>query len=330
MLIVFLFILLASGSISEFFQAPAFKNDDHGQHQTLFGNNEFSNVDKISFKNPLGTFHLIKMDHNLTPWQLSFPRELSADRETISYIFEILRSVKIRKVYQQDLINMTNFSLSNPLIEMELFYNDGQRYKLLFGLINPIDNSTYLTKSDSGVIYHVDALKGSLETLDFSNFIDSKIIAFNQDDINSLKIYRGRSKNRRVQLAMKKEDKKWYGAKRRELDQKKAINYIKTLTSLRSTFILDKVNEKAQEKIDRYLTTPLYSMEITDNDNNVVTYKISAIIHSLPGIKMEKRQNFIIEASHRNHPFLFNKEDLTSFSKTQRSLASISVKKLFY
>ena len=329
-LLFFLFILLASGSISEFFQAPAFKNDVQGKYKILFDNRKLSRVDKISFKNPLGTFHLKKISNTHSPWRLSFPRELTASSDTIDHIFEILKSVKIRKIYQQDIINMANFSLSNPLIEMELFYNDGNKHKLLFGLINPIDNSTYITKSGTDVIYHVDALKGSLETLDFANFIDSKIMALNQEEIISLKIYRGPLKRGRPQLSMKKKEDQWYGSNGKKLNSQKAVNYIKSLTELKSSFILDKISEKAQVKIKNHLSTPLYSMEITDQNNNVITYKISAIINSLPGIKIERRQNFIIEASHRNHPFLFNKEDLSHFSKTQRSLTKPSVKKLFY
>ena len=304
---LFLFILLASGSISEFFQAPAFKGSSDDRYKVLFNDKDFLNIDRIAFKNPLGTFHIKKIPNALTPWKLVFPRELSAEKETIENILEILKDVKIRRVYPQEPINMANFSLSNPLIEVEIFYLDGKRNKFLLGLINPIDNSTYIMKANDDVIYHVDALKGPLETLDFTNFIDSKIIALERDAISSIKIYNGNLSGR-PKLYMKKKGDQWYGRKDRILDQKKVIDYIDSLISLKSSFILDKIEMKAQNKINFHLSNPLYSMEITDNNNNVITYKISPVISSLPGIKVERRQNFIIKSSHRDHPFLFNKK----------------------
>ncbi|MCY4523925.1 MAG: DUF4340 domain-containing protein, partial [Halobacteriovoraceae bacterium] len=293
----------------------AFKEQADGLKKNIFSNKDFINIDRIAFKNPLGTFHIKKIPNTLTPWKLIFPRELSAEKETIESIFEILKNVKTKKIYPQEPINMANFSLNNPLIEIELFYLDGKRNKLLLGLINPIDNSTYIVKANDGVIYHVDALKGPLETLDFTNFIDSKIIALDRNDINSIKIYNGPIKKRRVQLHMKKKKGNWYDKRGKILDQKKVTKYIESLLSLKSSFILDKMDDKARKKINAYLSNPLYSMEITDKNDNVITYKISSLVNSLPGIKIERRQNFIIEASHRNHPLLFNKKDLNYFTK---------------
>ena len=263
----------------------------------------------------------------MTPWRLTYPRELPASSDALENIFETLSNVKIRKIYQQDLINISNFSLNRPLIQIEFHYQD-KKNKLSFGLINPIDDSTYVMRSDTNAIYHVDALSRPLETLTFSNIIDSKIISFNQNDIKSIKIRI--SDRRKILLSVIKNEHEWKNQKGVSLNREKIEEYIKSLLSLKSSLILDKVSEKAQRRINHYLSNPLYSMEVMNQKGVMITYKISSIITSLPSVKMEKRQYFIVEASHREYPFLLEKNHLHLFSKNWRSFQEPAFKKLFY
>ena len=231
-------------------------------------------------------------------------------------MLNVLKDIKIRKIYQQDPINKSNFSLDTPLIEIELFHENESVNKLLFGLVNPIDNSTYVMKSGMEAIYHIDGLKDTLETFDFVNFIDSRIIAFDPDSIHSLSIHsvknrRSRNKKKhqkKLKLSIKRNKNQWYGpkgTKKQILNTQKVLDYLTSLSSLKSSFILDEVSDKAKKQIERYLDSPLYILEVSDKNENAVTYKISPIITSLPGVKMEKRPKLHYQGLPSQIPFSF-------------------------
>ena len=70
----FFFVILIGASISEFFQAPTLTSQKLNRYRTLFQNEEFSTINKIIFKNPLGTFHLDKSADDLTPWKIELSK----------------------------------------------------------------------------------------------------------------------------------------------------------------------------------------------------------------------------------------------------------------
>jgi hypothetical protein len=106
--------------------------------------------------------------------------------------------------------------------------------------------------------------------------------------------------------------------------------YLTDLTALKSTFILDERNEKLEKRLERYTSKPFFKLDIQTEDGNEIEYKVSYVISSLPGIKMEKKQNFIIKASNRQHPFLVNKGFINLFYKRTSSFKPIPIKKLIY
>lgn len=321
--VLFFFIItLAAGAfISELFQAPSEISHKLGHYSFVFDNEDLKNINKITLKNRLGEFHVEKSDTGFqNDWKLINPRKLPANYQTIEKILNSLDQVKIRRVYLLDHINLSNFYLKPSQMKITLFHSDNRKHVLHLGLKNSIDNSTYMMLSDRDTIYHTDALKNSLETLDLSDFIDSKIISTSLDKISSLKIFRGKIKHRQVSLGLFLKDNEWYGRNNKKLNKEKVEKYIQKLLSINIQTILDKINEKTSKKIEKHLSNAMFSVEITNKENHTFSYSVSTIVYLLPGIKMEKRQNFIVSASNRMHPYLVNKEYLYLFAKTLKNL----------
>ena len=90
--------------------------------------------------------------------------------------------------------------------------------------------------------------------------------------------------------------------------------------NLKSTIILDEVTESLKKKIERNTNNPLYSITIDEKKGSEVQYLISTRIGSLPGIKMETGQYFIIKASNRRFPFLVHKDSFSIFSIRENQL----------
>lgn len=329
-LFFFMLALFAGAFISEFFQAPTIAGHQFQGEQYLFDNREFDRVNKISLSNRLDTFHLERSQEEKSSWKLTFPRELPANKLTIDKIFNALKLIKIEKVYSQDPIHISHFDLDNPLMKITLFDDTKKSETLQLGLINPIDNSAYIMLLESDLIYQVVDLDLSLIKFDLGDFIDSRIFTPSLDSISSVRIFRGNKKLGSVSLQVKSEKGEWIGKNGKELNRDKINDYLTKLSKLKSNFILDKRSEKLENRLKKTLTRPLYTIEIEDRNNNTFTYLVSSVISSLPDIKMEKRQNFIITASNRKHPYLMNKEYLNLFGKTQRTFRKLPIKKFFY
>jgi hypothetical protein len=71
-------------------------------------------------------------------------------------------------------------------------------------------------------------------------------------------------------------------------------------------------------------------LEIKNKEEELITYTVSPIINSLPQIKTEVRQNFIIQSSARDYPFLLNKDALKLFEKRDNSFKKLGINEIFY
>lgn len=291
----------------------------------LFNQQMLADITEITLKNRLGSFVIKKNIAPNSTWNLTSPRSLKAQVKTVEKILYSLKQIKIRKIFPKDPIYILNFTLNSPQIEITLKNKGGTQQKLQLGLVNPIDNSTYGMLSNTEAIYHLDAMKYPLTTLDLSDFIDSRVFSFKPQNIASLKLYKGKKKNNNVQLYIAEQKNKWVnGINKRPLNHSLVQQHIEKLTSFKGQIILDKMTKPLIEAIDKFKQAPLYTLEVKkDGQQTLLTYLISPIISSLPDVKMEKRQNFIIQASDSKHPFILHKETLFFFRKKISSFRGI-------
>ncbi len=327
LIIFFVFALALSAGISEFFQAPKTLNQELEQYHFLFTKEQMTKYDKIRIENRLGEFTLAKNTHG--HWDLTNPRLLPASEELVTKVTRTLEGVKIRKLFPKDPINLSNFSLDNPLMKIKLSSsttNDVEE-EVHFGLVNPIDNSTYIYSESKEVIYHVDALANPLEGLGLSDFVDSKVFTMTTDNVSSFELYRGRSA---IQLSLKRDKDQWLGKNDKAVLPEEVNTYFNELLDIRSALILDKLTEKLDETLERLLKTPFYFIKVTTADGTEVTYEISTIVNNLPDVKLDKGQIYIIRASNRSHPYVFTKDSFKHYGKRYSSFKSLPFKKLFY
>lgn len=289
---------------------------------------ELNEATQITIKNRLGSFTLSKDSYNA--WQLISPREYPATEATMTQIMDALSNLKIRKIYEKDLINTSNFSLDRPQLEITFDYKDKVSQTLQVGLINPIDNSTYLTFDKKKAIYHIDAITYPFEKLDIGQFIDTRIFSIELKQIASFALYRGKIDNSNLQLEFYHRDNNWEMKDNRVLEPQKVEEYLSELLTLKSQIILDKQTDALKEKINEYLATPYYVIKIVDNEKREYIYNVTWPLASLPDIKMEKRENFLISATDRKYPFLIHKDYFAIFQKRQSQFRTLSIKKLFY
>lgn len=324
-LLIFTLTLVFAGLRSVFFQAPASTNSELSKYRSLFSQQEVQNIEELTLKNRLGQFTFKKTGQSGN-WKMSSPRSVMANSNPLNKMLNALQNLKIRRIFERDPINVSNFSLENPLISIDFTRGDGERQKLLFGLLNPIDSSTYLMFEKGDVIFHVDAVGFTLESLDLASFIDSRVFPTPPNQIKSLKIFKGQ----KSRLTLKRKEERWLDKKGNALHPTKVREFISELNQLRSLFIIDEKTPELEKALKRYLDRALYTLEIEDQRGRLTTYTVSPIINSLPEIKTEVRQNFIIQSSARDYPFLLNKEALNLLKKRDSSFNKLGIDEIFY
>jgi hypothetical protein len=323
------FLILIIGAIgSEFFQAPILTTQQFNRYRVLFKPEVLDGLQALTLKNRLGNFRVKKDDSG---WSLTNPRLLPANLKTVNSLMSELTAMKIRTISTKDAINISNFSLDKPLLSIVLEDKNGKKQQLDMGLVNPIENTTYVSFKGKDAIYHIDSLKTSLEGLDLSDFVDSRIISLPATEFKKLTLYRGViTPKTKPRLSISKEKGQWKDSKGRFYQLDEINSYLKDLTELHSNLIIDKRSEKLNEQLEKYSKSPIYTLRVEDSKAKLYEITITTVINSLDGIKMEKRQNVIVNASNKKHPYLLNKSLLKLFNKSHASFKKLSAKTLFY
>lgn len=272
-----------------------------------------SKVDKIQFKNRLGSVNLIK-DKNI--WLMKEPRIIPAKEKTIKRLLEQIKNIKIRTIHENEPINFKSFSLNNPVVELKLS-TPKQSINVKVGLINPIDNTLYMTISNSDHIYQTNLFNFQLERLDLSNFIESRVFSVEASEVARISIYQRNSNTPYSVLEWKNNNwlsKRYRPKKYNNISNANTSKKLNDIFNIKTHMIIDKSDEKLTKKISNYLGSPFLRIVIKTKDGETIKYKVSTLIKGIQKLKIEKKQYFIMSASNRDYPFLIHKSYLDEFT----------------
>lgn len=328
---IFIVVLVLTTGISEFFQAPTDQNTELTRYRTLFNNEDFAGIKEVHLKNRLGEFHFSRVENDpYARWSMILPKKFPANNDALKQLFETLKDIRIRKIFTYDAINVANFSLDAPLFEVTLIDENDSRKLLSFGLVNPIDNSTYIaTSAETEAIYHIDAVNTNIEALDMTDFVDSHIFSPKNAQIKNLKIFRGNPTGQ-PNFSIERGDRGEWLSKGRELDETKTLQWMDELLLLKTMLIVDKSTPELDETIEKLLSSPQFTIEIEDINENVLTWNVSNVIHSLPDTRIEKSSYVLVKASNRPYPYLIHKDQLRLFQPKEQTLRKLPINKIFY
>jgi len=169
----------------------------------------------------------------------------------------------------------------------------------------------------------------SFEKIELSSIIDSQIFNFNWNQVKELKIYPQRQTTPALAIEKSTDGTNWMSGQM-NLDEEKIGEYLNELISMKSHIILDKTDDELTAELDKILSVPFFKIVIVTTKDETNTYDISYFVNTLPNVKIEKKQNFIIRASNRKHPFLVNKDFMKLFYKRSNQFKGTSIKKLIY
>ena len=301
LLMVFFMIL------SEFFQIPQPPPGEAPSLQSPLLTPLLNTLDTLTVSNSLGTTHVSKRGDS---WHLHTSGGLPARKELVEQIIHSLKTINVHHFYEKDNINLRSFSLDNPTVEIHLGALDKSQ-KIKIGLINTIDDSTYLMEERSALIYQIDILPLPLHSLGLEDFIDSRLFRKPLENIQKLRILQNLSPRKsRATLTLIRTDQSWQNAKAKKLDPQKTNDWLAKFLAQKAEVILDKKSPKLEEHIKKTMARPFYTVVLTQKDGKEVSHRFSRPLTSLPDLTLEKKSFVLVTGGNGTHPLLADKSVL--------------------
>lgn len=257
----FFFILLFLGLFAEVFESQTPEVDMAQIYANPAPLAELQRLKTLRLTNKQGNFLLENTNPEGLldgPWQMVEPQSLRLKSDVVTKILEALNMIRVRNFHRLEPINVSSYSLDNPTLTL-LFNNDKNKsVEIKMGLINPIDNSAYISLSTQDQIYQIDPLNMALESYDLAQLVESKVLALNIDALLSLEIYT--EQGLETKLLKKGED--WVDQLGVVQNADKVAKFFERLDDLKSVKILENLTPEQKEAMDKTVATPLYSMKM--------------------------------------------------------------------
>jgi hypothetical protein len=326
LLLFFIFVSVAA-LFSDIFKTPNKIESNVIEQAQLFTDQNLELTKTIMLKNKSGEY-IFERDQSTSSlvWHMVSPKEISANSLFIEKLFISLTSIKVKKIYPDEKINVSNFSIDKPTSTLNLVDQNGKVITIVFGLMNTIDNSTYLKINGRKEIFHVEAPNVSLENATLLSLTESQIISIDIDMITAFKILPKNPKNSTSSLEINKRNEKWYDKDGSQLSNESTNAFLHELSSLRSSFIIENETKSQKRQISNLLKSSDYIVSITDNKNNTVRYNISPIIQEFSDIDLKNEEHFIVTVSNSNTSYIIKKEFQELFNRKSDSLKLVLIK----
>lgn len=308
LILVFTLSILVLLGYSEIFQNSLQKNNLQEFSATPISSDILDNIKTVRFKNRLGKFTITRDAKD--NWMLVEPRKMPARTKTINKILEAFRDLPIRTLHQYEPINLQSFSLKSPIMNIDFFTKLDEQVNVRIGLVNPINSTSYITVSGKDVIFQTDIIKNNLELMDLSDFINSNIFSHELSDIQKLDIYH--SNQDTSYNSLERSGDIWLSKRYKTIDMPRVDAAINEILDIKSHMIIDTKEDQLLNFINNYLKTPRYRLVIKTK-KKTVNYTITQLIKSVPELKLEKRQYFIVKSSERQFPHVIDKKYLERF-----------------
>lgn len=321
-IVFFIALVGITAFLSNALQTPIKKNSELVDQAKLFNQKELESIIRISLKNKSGEYIFERVDKNPdSAWHMVSPQNIFANSIFIEKLFSSLNIIKTKKMLANTPTNISNFSLDKPTAILTLTDDLGKKIILQVGIMNTIDNSTYLKVSEKTEIFHVEAPTISLENTTLADLIESKIFEVDIKTIISFKLYKRLSLTAQFEIA--KKNNEWISPNDRKLDPIRLEDILNDFFKLKSTFVLDKPSEAQKKQLNTLEKNPNYILRMLKSDSEQLTYTISEPITSLVDVDLKNEAHFIISTNISSNIYIVKADALNLFEIKNDILKSL-------
>jgi hypothetical protein len=313
MLVAFFFVvLLFLGLFAEVFESHTPEMDVAQIYANPVPVNELRELTRFKLINKQGTF-IFENTHPegdlLGPWQMLEPQALKVKGNVVGKIIEALNGIRVRNFHPLEPINITSFSLDNPTLTLNITNSENKKFEIKMGLINPIDNSAYLSLSGQDQIYQIDPIEMAIENYDLAQLVESKVLALNTDSLQSLEIYSPEG----LRLKVLKKENQWVDQEGATLTDIKVLKFFENLEEMKSFSILNNLTKEQQVFMDKTMATPAWSLKLI-SAQGVRTYLIGELQSDIPGTNVFRNGTFALSTDEKQSFVLVDREELRILS----------------
>lgn len=312
LVISFGLILLFLGLFAEVFESQTEEVDLAQIYANPIPVAELQQLKNFRMSNKHGTFVLENThpEGKLEgPWQMVEPQALKVKGDVIPRILDALNVIRVRNFHRLEPINITSFSLDNPTLTLNFMTTKDKSYEIKMGLINPIDNSAYLSLSSQNQIYQIDPIEMALESYDLAQLVESRVLAVNPTSLVALEIYTQKG----IEIKLLKKDDQWIDQNGIPLSLEKVNRYLERLEDLKSFSILNDLTKEQQEFMAQEMASPVYSLKLI-TAQGVRSYVVSEIKEGIPGTNLGKSDFYALSSEERKSFVLLEKDQLKPFA----------------
>jgi hypothetical protein len=308
LVVFFFFILLFLGLFAEVFESQTPEVDIAQIYANPVPVNELQHLKNLKLTNKHGTF-VFENTHpegNLSgPWQMLEPQALRLKNDVVTKIVEALNVIRVRNFHRLEPINITSFSLDNPTLTLLFTNSKNKNFEIKMGLINPIDNSAYLSLSSQDQIYQIDPIEMALETYDLAQLVESKVLALSVDSLQALEIYGEEG----LRMKLLRKEMNWVDQNGEQLSDAKVRKFFDRLEEIKSYSILDKLTTEQQSFMEQAMATPAISLKLI-SAQGVRTYVVGQVKGQIPGMNVVKNDTFALSTDEKQSFILIEKDEL--------------------
>lgn len=322
-LISFLSLVVGTMFLSNIFKTPAKGQQEMIEQALVFSNKELESITHLSLKNKSGEFTFERANlESTSQWHMTSPRDISVNSVFVEKLFSSLNVIKTKKLLDDDKANNSNFSLEKPTAILTLTDDKNQSIILSVGIMNTIDNSTYMKISGRTGIYHVEAPSLSLENTTLADLVESTVFDINFNTMVSFKIFKKASAIPVFEIH--KKEGSWVTVDDKILDIKRLEDMVDDFVALKSSFTLDTPTDAQKKQSQSLISNAEYTVKIENNQGSALLYKVSALTKNLAEVPLNDEAHFIINENHSPVIYVVKKDSLSLFELTNDNLKALT------
>ena len=319
--ILFIVMVISGIFLTDIFKS-SIKNSKQILDQTLlFTNQDLEQMTKLTIKNKNGEYIFEKqmVDHK-AQWIMISPRSVKASSLFIEKLYESLKVVKIINIIEDTVTNSVNFSLVNPNSSLILSNEQQKIIAIDFGILNAIDKTTYIRIQGKPGIVHLEAPSSSLEAIQTSDLIESKIFNLKVEDIKSMAISKKGIGNL---TTLNLENGIWKNERSTILDTTKVHLFLSEILNLNSAYTLETQSENQKKQTQKIISDSQFTIKFVLNDNSNLNYFISGLFTNLLDVTLNEEEHFMIGNSQNATIYILKKESLSTIEPTKEILKNL-------
>jgi hypothetical protein len=290
-MISFALAIIAGALYSELFQAPKVLRNNVNSAQVLFPGFDFDSTSQINLTLNKNKF-ILKKTLTQNSWRLTSPLLMNVENEKLNFFLTRLMGLKIMNALPLDEVNTINFSLKNPLMEVNIIDSNKNSNHFILGLINSIDNSLYIAHVNKKLVLQVELSNNDLnelkiQDLSISSFLKQQIFSFDMDGVSRAAITQEHVTH--------------------EIAIEKLKSFINSLSSLKASFIFDRITENQQKMLKEIVISPITELSFTENNQNYQFF-LSKIPENFPDLNLPNKNLYLFWGENQSLPLIVGPE----------------------